>query len=273
MEKRLKTANWNKWCKHLWRESEGMWIKRDGQDHFYREQVVLPALLKETRKEHLDFRTLVDLGSGDGHVTNLFLEGLRSQRGNVESVLLVDQSDIQLQIAKALPSLKEAQTIQKDLIDDDWVTAVLETPAPRIFLSVFVFQEVPVIETLIERISRALGSDDICLAVFVAPSYSDSLRKGEAIRVVEQGSHSTDWEWAGLYPISIESAVIFLPHFQRSLQVYQEVTATHGLKMSEPNYLSVPDTPKAREVFGRTIYGQGIIGVRSSVLISLCKDT
>src|SRR5918912_3186313 len=146
MEKRLKTSNWNKWCKHLWRESEGMWIKRDGQDHFYREQVVLPALVKQIRKERQDFRTLVDLGSGDGHVTNLFLEELRRQERNVESVLLVDQSGAQLQIAKALPSLKEAQTLQRDLIDDDWVTAASETTAPRIFLSVFVFQEIPILE-------------------------------------------------------------------------------------------------------------------------------
>jgi hypothetical protein len=250
-----------------------MWIKRDGQDHFYREQVVLPALLKEIHKERQDFRTLVDFGSGDGHVTNLFLEGLRDQERNMESVLLLDQSSVQLQIAKALPSLKDAQTLQKDLIDDDWVTAVLDTPAPRIFLSVFVFQEIPVLETLIERISRAAASTDICLAVFVAPSYSDALRKHEAIRVIEQGGSSTDWEWAGMYPISVDSAVIFLPHFQRSLQVYQEIAAKHGLIMAEPKYLSVPDTPKAREVFGRTIYGQGIVGAESSVLISLGKDT
>ncbi|HKO60493.1 MAG TPA: hypothetical protein VJV03_04980 [Pyrinomonadaceae bacterium] len=191
---------------------------------------------------------------------------------DIESVLLLDQSHVQLQIAKALPSLKEAQTLHTDLVDDDWVTEVLKTPEPRVFLSVFVFQEIPVLETLIERISRAAGSTDVCLSVFVAPSYSDALRKGQAIRVIEQGGASTDWEWAGMYPISVDSAVIFLPHFQRSLQVYKEIATKYGLRMSDPNYLSVPITPEAREVFGRTIYGQGIVGVKSSVLISLRKD-
>lgn len=271
MEKRLNLPNWNKWSEGLWHKSEGLWIKRNGQDHFYREQVVLPALLKEIAETRQCFKTLVDLGSGDGHVTNVFLAELQKQEQKVDFVVLVDRSHLQLQIALSLPFLKEAEVVEKDLIADDWATPVSQSLSPRIFLSVFVFQEIPSLGSLIERISKAMTTTDIGLAVFVAPAYSDSLRNRGAIQVVEQGTSATEWEWAGMYPISIESNVIFLPHFQRSMDTYRGILAQYDLLMSEPTYLSVPDTPKTREVFGHTIYGQGIIGAKSSVLVSFRK--
>lgn len=272
MEKRLKHSNWNKWSEQLWQRSEGLWIKRNGQDHFYREQVVLPALLNAINKSNQSFKTLVDLGSGDGHVTNVLLESLHTQGRKISSVILVDRSQIQLEIALLLPFLKEAQAVESDLIADDWASDVSQSISPRIFLSVFVFQEIPSVEILIERISKTMAPTDIGLAVFVAPTYSDLLRQRGAIQVVEEGTHATEWEWAGMYPISIESTMIFLPHFQRSMDMYQSILAQHNLHMSQPVYLSVPDTPTSREIFGHTIYGQGIIGAKSSVLISFRKE-
>jgi hypothetical protein len=272
MQKRLKHSNWNKWSERLWQQSEGLWIKRNGQDHFYREQVVLPALLQAINKSNQTFKTLVDLGSGDGHVTNALLEGLHRQGKEISTVILVDRSQVQLEIALSLPFLKEAQAVESDLIADDWPGEVSQSTPPRIFLSVFVFQEIPSLDVFIERVSKAIGPTDIGLAVFVAPAYSDLLRQRGAIQVVEEGTSATEWEWAAMYPISIESKVIFLPHFQRSMEMYRGILEQHNLRMSPPVYLSVPDTPTSREIFGHTIYGQGIIGAKSSVLISFHKE-
>lgn len=268
----IEVSRWNNWSEALWHRNEGLWIKRNGQDHFYREQVVLPTLLKEIGEGGHPFKTLVDLGSGDGYTTNRLLERLAEGGVRLDSVLLVDRSSTQLGIAKTLPFLRDAVVVQKDLIEEDWADAVMTSESPKIFLSVFVLQEVPRVHIFFSILSRAMNPADMCLAVLVDPEYSQKLYRDGTIKVVgENRDQSAEWEWAGEYPITIDTTEIYLPHFQRRIDVYRQIAAENGLSISEPASLVVQDTPEAREVFGHTIYGQGIIGVGSSILLKLTK--
>lgn len=264
---------WNRWSEVLWHRNEGLWIRRNGQDHFYREQVVIPTLVEEIKGANQQFRTLIDLGSGDGYTTNRLLEELEKVGIRIGSVFLVDRSTVQLEIASALPLLRNARFIDKDLIEDNWADAVMTSESPRVFLSVFVLQEVPRVDIFFSIMSRVIDPTDVCLAILVDPEYSDRLYRDSTIRVAEEnGDQDTEWEWAGEYPITIdEDNKIYLPHFQRRINIYQQIAARNGLSMTVSRSLIVQDTPQAREIFGHTVYGQGIIGVSSSILLTIRK--
>ena len=56
---------WKSWSEYLWKKAEDSWISRDGQDHFYRNKVIIPALEKELEKAS-GIKSIIDLGCGDG---------------------------------------------------------------------------------------------------------------------------------------------------------------------------------------------------------------
>jgi hypothetical protein len=268
----IQISNWNEWCEQLWRRGEDAWIKRDGQDHYYREKVVLPNLAREVEKLPYDYKTLIDLGSGDGHTTNLFVKEMTLRQRSTETVLLIDRSAVQLNRSLQQPFLGNAHLINQDLVKGGWVGDVSRFPSPRIFLSIFVFQELPCVGELFAKLFYVMDSADICFAVFVDPGYSSWLSERGSVKIVENNhSSAREWEWAAKYPISIESKILFLPHFQRSLDTYRMLAVQNGLLVGDPVQLVVPDSPSSREVFADTVYGNDIIGRSSSVLISLRK--
>lgn len=262
---------WADWCQSLWGQGEPSWIQRDGQDHYYRNTVVIPALIESTIRSQCAPEALVDLGSGDGYTTGLFLTQIERLVKPVGTVVLVDRSRVQLDLAlKALP---RAKAIESDLTADCWIPLALHAPSPRIFLSIFVLQEIPVLEPFLRNLIRVMSPDDLYLAVIVAPMYSESLRKRGSLEVVDlEGAEFGDWDWAGRYPISTPSGDIFLPHFQRHLSAYQSAFERSSLRIVHCHSLKVPPTRESYEIFSPTAYGRAIVGKRSSMLFVLKRQ-
>lgn len=270
-ENELDKTNWSVWCEKLWQKSGNQWIKRTGQDHYYRDRVVVPALLNAIGEQEI--KTLIDVGSGDGYTTNLLLKELEKKEHLPDTIILIDRSSEQLQKTRDVPLLREAKTIVSDISVEDWSKIVLKTEPPRLFLSTFVYQEIPKISFLFKTIAGAMNPGDLCLSVIVNPEYSTLLKSQGKVKFVSDSvSEDDDWDWVGKYPIGIEDGTIYLPHFERKIETYGALAEDNGLIMQDPVFCGVPDTKQSREVFGDTVYGYEIIGVDSSILLSFTKE-
>lgn len=260
---------WGDWTRGLWRLAEGRWLARDGQDHYYRDQVVLPGIRQAVDESGVRFRSLSDLGAGDSYSTCLLALGLVEK--GLESVLLVDRSE---KLLTAAPYDRMGVPVRRVIGDltrtEDWATALRNEAAPRLVTSVFVLQELPGLRGFFEGLHEALGPDDLALFVIVNPSYSALLRDRGDIRGIEVASAEVDdWQWAGEYPISVPDDVLYLPHFQRSHQIFARAIGNAGLRLKNWKELAVPPTEDARRIFGATVYGEEILRVSSSVLFSV----
>jgi hypothetical protein len=264
-------CKWTTWCESLWREAEGAWLARSGQDHFYRRSVVVPALTTAMRR-HTRFGTMLDVGCGDGYTTQLVLRELHAAGDGPRSVCLIDRSTSQLEVASRRQLLTGAGIVSANLASGDWHGRIAALRrGPTVIISTFVVQELPSLSGLLGGLASLLRAGDVALLLFVAPSYSAHLLDHQQIERVALSDGQVDWRWAGKYPISIGANVVYLPHFQRDLALIGAACQAHGLAVSACNTLSVPDTPQAREVFSSSVYGADIIGRPSSVLLSVSR--
>jgi SAM-dependent methyltransferase len=231
--------------------------------------VVIPAIRREAQLSRSGFRTLVDLGSGDGFVTAELLRDV--PREYVQRIVLVDRSTAQLRIARARAQLRRAEILAGDILSRAWVRKVAATPSPRLLLSVFVLQELPSLRDFFLGLASCMSADDSALCVIVAPTYSASLARRGATELVSRGELGrVDWVWAGRYPISLASSrTIYLPHFQRPLRTYREAASKAGLSVKGARCLAVPPSERARRVFTDTAYGNEIVGRTSSLLLTI----
>lgn len=258
------------WCQSLWSRAEERWIRRTGQDHYYRSSVVVPAL-----RRHIDarerYRSLIDLGAGDGHLTATLLNDL-SPALHPDSLCLIDRSARQLECAKLNPLLSASTTIPADLTTNNWVDSINRLPSPRLLLSTFVLQELHSLDGIYANVASTLSADDTFIALVVAPSFSSDLQCNGKLKLFRVGNSGSDWTWCGSYPVSVDTGDILLPHFQRSASAYRRAGERHGLSLRQSTYLSVPDVPAARSVFSETVYGDEIIGVPSGLLLEFASD-
>jgi hypothetical protein len=142
---------------------------------------------------------------------------------------------------------------------------------PKHFMSIFVIQELPSLQPFIAGLSRIMKSADIAFFLTVAPSYSASLARKSSIISITKGDLDADWLWRGLYPIDDDAGIFYLPHFQRTTANYKKQFYRHNIQCVRTDYLEVPVDKSAKSIYSKTIYGKGIIGTRSSVILAFNK--
>jgi len=258
------------WTERMWADAEPKWVARDGQDSFYRDYVVVPGLMRAIRRfVARDVVELLDLGCGDGYCTENLVASMRTAGFAPSRVLLLDRSTVQLQLAVRRRNLNGAKVIHTDLSDSGWFSLVPKRVSQRLLISVFVVQELPVLQPLLLGLRALMSNADVALLVTTAPEYSALLLRRRAILEPVKNPTDTDWHWRGLYPIDGAAGRLYLPHFQRTVMDYKRVISALGLRCIAADYLSVPDNRKATSVFSETIYGRHIVGIRSSVLLAI----
>ncbi len=261
------SSKWIHWSEQLWGQAETGWLKRDGQDHFYREIVVIPALLRAFDSLAKRPLSIVDLGCGDGHSASLLLAEFKRRRLS-SSVTLVDRSQRLLSAASHDPNLASSCLVQADFTSSSWSQQLSQLQHPTLFLAIFLLQELFDLRLFFDGISELMLAEDRLLAVVPAPRYAEGLRRSSRLRLVVKGSSIDDWCWAGEYPISTPNGSLVLPHFQRTLDHYRRAACMRGLALISHEDLCVPHTIAAHNVFAKTVYGCEIIGRPSAKLLT-----
>jgi len=256
----------------MWKKVEDHWIKRKGQDHYYRRKIVIPALIDFLQSYQPKIRTILDLGCGDGYTTHHLLEELNRISINIDSICLIEKSYLQLKKALTRSTLYSALFLQEDLLKNKWISENINCQSPKLYLSSFVFQEIPSLKLLFMYLSEVMNQFDLLLSIIPAPSYSEKIVSNSS-RIYQTSNYNTilDWEWFGEYPVPINSKVIYLPHFQRNLSSIESSLNDNGLYLYSVKYLSIPSSKDAYNIFKSTIYGSDIIGIPSSLLLCIKK--
>ena len=261
------------WTEEVWANAESKWLARNGQDAYYRNHVVIPAIVRSIQGHITNSQyELVDIGCGDGYCTDHLISVLRQIDLSPKRILLVDRSDHQLEVAGRRQNLKIATKLKVDINRQDWFHQISTPTIPRIVICIFVTQELPELQPLFSGISSITSNFDAAYFITVAPSFSDHLKKQHAILDIVEGTTSNDWQWRGLYPIDGAAGRLYLPHFQRTIHDYKNTLLDSGFSQHfGVHYLSVPNSESAESVFSETVYKQDIIDTPSSVILSCVK--
>lgn len=260
------SENWSAWAESKWRSAESGWVERGGQDHFYRQSVVLPSLLGEILSGSSVPASILEVGCGDGCTVSLLVAGLM-ERGIGPSLAFLDRSEGLLESARRDPSIGSARFVQSDLGDSGWHREVGDLQRPALILAIFVLQEMPQLGTVFRGLSKLMTPGDRFIAVVPAPRFAEQLREAGRLRLAQEGRRNDDWEWVGEYPIPTEKGTLALPHFQRSIGGFERAAIADGLALVGHRYLQVPGTSEARAIFRGTDYGEEIVGANSSLLL------
>ena len=263
--------NWNEWAEEKWRRAESGWVERGGQDHFYRQSVVVPSLLEEILTLPTLPASILELGCGDGHTVSLLVAELMKREAR-PTLMFLDRSEGLLESARRDPSLTSARFVQSDLGNPAWHGEVGGLQRPALILAIFVLQEMPQLKTLFGGLAKLMIAGDRFIAVVPAPSYAEQLRTEGKLRLVHEGRADDDWDWVGEYPVPTEKETLALPHFQRGLRRFEQAAINNGLSLIGHRHLRVPDTSEAREIFGKTAYGEEIVEVDSALLLVFCRS-
>jgi hypothetical protein len=267
----MELENWRHFAKCLWEREEQKWISRNGQDHFYRIKVVLPSIEDEIQKTK-KVRTLIDLGCGDAFVLGQLLRIRKAGIKKLEEIVLIDRLKKLLEIAKSKLNFSPVITIKADLESETWIPVVSRTKGKRLFLSVFVLQELPDLKRFLSSLSKVFCSGDTGIFVTVAPVFASCLVASRKMkRIIKNGSEGTDFKWAAEYPISNNSRTIYLPYFHRTINDYRKELKQQAFRVVNVRYLSVPETKICRKIFEDTAYGNHIIGHPSSLMLVVKK--
>jgi ubiquinone/menaquinone biosynthesis C-methylase UbiE len=260
------------WTKQVWKGAEAKWIARDGQDSYYRNKVAIPGLINNIIQLYepgpID---LIDVGCGDGYLTDSLVVNIASRGLQPINIFLLDQSRKQLSIAVKRSHLNKAIKIDCNLLDSDWSTRIPISNRRRLIMSVFVVQELPSLQPFLTGLSRIMKSKDVSIFLTVAPSYSASLARRSIIRSIVKGDQYDDWQWRGLYPIDSDAGIFYLPHFQRTTAYYKWQFSRHGIQCVHIDYRALPVDEGAISLFSKTIYGKGIVGTKSSLILVFKK--
>ncbi|MDD3789501.1 MAG: hypothetical protein PHO94_12515 [Petrimonas sp.] len=258
------------WTELVWANAEKLWIARIGQDYYYRDNVTNPGLRYSITK-YLRYGQveLVDLGSGDAYCTVGLLSEPLIREVDIPFITLIDRSRMQLDIACSRPKLERAVPVISNFLENDWHLNILSRQIPRIFISTFLVQELPVLSPFLRGLRCLMSEKDIAFILTVAPDFSDLLQQRGLILNTSNASCGDDWKWSGLYPIESTTGRFFLPHFQRSESTYEKLFKIYDFHCLQTDYLTVPTNRQSISIFKNTIYGKSILETPSSVIFTL----
>lgn len=257
------------WCREMWRESHRDWLRRNGQDALYRKRAIIPPLLEAIAKSAPRRAVrLIDIGAGDGRMTQTVLSRFRRQGISVHGVTLVDRIGRDLARARHLPGLKGAACVSADVLRDGWTREIPTSKDFTVVQSIFLMQELPQLSTVLNGVAQVVSSHGVSVSVVVSPTFAAALRRlGKIAASPIRAWVGADWRWSGAYPIGSSSGVFYLPHFQRHIRDYCRAFRTAGMRVESIQSLRLPTSREVYSVFSRTIYGDTILKRDSSVLI------
>lgn len=271
--------HWKNWCEALWRQNEGAWMNRDGQDHAYRHHVVVPALVKALRKR--TETTLVDLGCGDGAMTDMLLHALKEDAP--ATTVLVDRSKPQLETAHARLEKHRTRAIilkgelnaeSSSLTAEAFFKGIRDVSSGHFsWVSVFAMQELPSLGQFFHGVGSLMKPGERLYGIVVAHTFAEKLKRTKRAFVEGIGADGDDFVTAMRYPIGTgnKGEVFYLPHFQRRVVDYRVIGRRHGLRLTEVQELTVPRTADTEQIFLPSIYGEDILNHISSQLLTFEK--
>ncbi len=217
-----------------------------GTDRYYQENVVIPSLVREALTEW--FESFVEIGSGDGYSTELFLAACE-QKGRVFP-----------SVTRITPSA-----------ESDWSHDIRSAAGPRFLALNYVLQQLPRLDAFFETLANSMEPGDVCTAIVVHPDYAERLNKTGKLTHVQKAGTDEDWNYTAKYPIAVEYKIIYTPFFDRTFNTYIQSAAAHGLSTYAPIPLRLPNNKPSRDLYRGSVYGEEILHVPSSALLIFTK--
>ncbi len=256
---------WKEWSRRIWKEADSEWVKREGQDLIYHNEVVVPHIL-EAIKDNNSFCNVVDLGAGDGYPLQKLIE---KNRFNLHNCLLIDESEYKLNYARRRLKKYDTCVLVADLQSFSWVQKVKSLSSPKLIISIFVIQELPYLQHFADNLKQAINDNDVTLLVTVAPIFGYNLLKGKGLIIRKwKNTKMKDWKWVAKYPVPTDHKVIYLPYFHRTLTDYRKIFSKSGLKIEKSKYLYL-EVKEAKNHFVNTVYENYIFKMPSSLLFEI----
>ncbi len=273
----------NKWVRSVWSEAVSRWSGREGQDKSYREHVVFPALEDIlSRRFRSGGLRILDLGCGDG----IFLDhpGHMNLLTGERAYLGIDVSGELLARAGRHHHADRIEFLRGDLTDNGLADRIIATGIDwNCVLSVFSVQEIPDIGTVLQTITRSVGSGAYVVIVTVHPDFAQWLLDAGKMRLEKSIScaRGPGFRWAGYYPIVDEPhEPFYLPYFHRTIEDYEECMINHGILPSEiielPGKNEMADLAKRGispfRNFEHNVYWPNIVKQPSSIALIARKE-
>jgi 2-polyprenyl-3-methyl-5-hydroxy-6-metoxy-1,4-benzoquinol methylase len=224
------------WVQSLWDTASLRWTGRAGQDRNYRSRVIHPFISAYVR-DHVspESQRILDLGCGDGAL--LDYERLPGSDGKGIRCLGVDRSETLMESVRNNHLADNVSFLKMNLTDPNLIPAVRARGSDwNPVLSIFVIQEIPDIAAFFRNLGDLLAPESFAILVTVHPDFAEWLREQGSLPVVticpKPGRES--WRWAGCYPIVDEPfEPFYLPHFQRTIDDYQNHMESAGLRLEQ----------------------------------------
>ncbi len=232
------------WAAGLWDDARVRWCRRAGQDLNYRSQVIDPTL-RWLLAGHVDGpgARVLDLGCGDGILLDGFVGRDLVGLDGTGRYLGVDRSPDAVAAAQERHRDAPASFIEGDLTDPALPGRIARHGTVwDLMLSVFVFQEIPDLASVLAGIGRIAGTGATGLFVVVDPSFAEWLVEAGRM-TIEPESPDWDgglWRWRAAYPIVDEPGCAFyLPYFHRTVEMYRDMLAAAGFALDR--VAGIPD--------------------------------
>ena len=222
-----------KWAEKIWGNAAAAWTERTSQDYSYREYVVEPAVAEVLPELNLTPSSkILEIGCGDGsHL--LFWQKLLA-KNNLDSAQLLGIDLFESQITKARERVKNSGNIvvlAGDATAKETVGIVAgQFGTPDVVVAMFLMQDTPDLEGILDVVSNCLKDGGHLLAVFVHPMFAQHLYEKGYVKKAEDAYLSKEnvtlsgivqWRFAGYYPIAQKDASPFyLPYFHRHVKDY-----------------------------------------------------
>ena len=221
MEEKILEAN--KWATEVWTKAVSNWKERS-QDHNYRDILARPgiysALLNLPRVSNGKF---LDIGCGEGAET-LYIRDSLSKLGWSGQMFGYDPQNHFIQLAKQINQMNSLIPINfgsssiNDFLEEKNLSKKID-----LLTSIFVLQDLPNIEEYLENTNYALDDKTgTALFLLVHPNFGEAMKNKGAIKLETSLNSSSQWQWAGEYPIVEEkNQTFFVPYFHRTVEEYK----------------------------------------------------
>jgi len=222
----------NVWATDVWDRAVSNWEDRD-QDHNYRDILARPGIFSAlSLLPRISNGKFLDIGCGEGAETFYIRDSL-TKLGWSGQMFGYDPQNHFINIAKQ--NNKSPSSIQIKFGNGALDTFLKEQNLAKnvnLVTSIFVAQDLPNIEQYLIGMNKALDEKGKGLFLLVHPNFGNAMKEKGAIKFENSLNASSQWQWAGEYPIVEEKGkTFFVPYFHRSVEDYRNYFEKHFNKV------------------------------------------